>query len=274
MRWDACVIGTSGRRTSASHRPSRDAAYFTGPGFELAEHRIVQRHEAILQRQRGPVVAGKAGVLEFGTHARSNIRNDRNAAVAPVRHEAQGRGVLARQHHEVGAHRRPLLRSAREIGGRVLDADYVLQCEAARHGVDAHVDHRAARYVVDHDGDVDRIVDSLEMLVEPFLGRLVVIGRDNQHRRGTDLLGVAREVDRFARRVRAGAGDHRRAPLGGLDRKLNEALMLLMRQRRALACRANRHETVRALTDLPLDDTPEGVLVEAAVSKRCDQRRE
>jgi len=35
------------------------------------------------------------------------------------------------------------------------------------------------------------------VLVEALLGRLVVIGRDHQHRVGARLLGVLRQVDRL-----------------------------------------------------------------------------
>ena len=46
-----------------------------------------------------------------------------------------------------------------------------------------HVDHRARRDVVDDDRDADGVVDRLVVLVEAFLVRLVVVGRDDQHAR-------------------------------------------------------------------------------------------
>ena len=96
---------------------------------------------------------------------------------------------------------------AGDVAGGVLDADDVLQLEKPRHGLDRHVDHRARRDVVDDDRDADRVVDRLEVLVEPFLGRLVVVGRHDEERVGAGLLGMARELDRLGGDVRAGAGD-------------------------------------------------------------------
>ena len=92
-----------------------------------------------------------------------------------------------------------------------------LQLEEPRHRRDRHVDDRARRDVVDDDRDADRVVHRLEVLVEPFLGRLVVVGRDDEKRVGARLLGVLGELDRLGRVVGAGAGDHRHAPLRLID---------------------------------------------------------
>ncbi len=78
-----------------------------------------------------------------------------------------------------------------DLAGRVLDAGDVLQLEQPRHRLDRHVDHRARRDVVDDDRNADRVVDRLEVLVEPFLVGLVVVGRDHQHPVGAGLFGEA-----------------------------------------------------------------------------------
>ena len=131
-----------------------------------------------------------------------------------------------------------------DLAGRVLDADDVLQLEEPRHGLDRHVDHRARRDVVDDDRNADRVVDRLEVLVEALLVRLVVIGRHDQHGVGARLLGVAGKVDRLGRVVGAGAGDHRHPALRHLDADFDDALVLVVAQRRAFAGRADRHEAV------------------------------
>ena len=51
-------------------------------------------------------------------------------------------------------------------------------------------------------------------------------------------------------------------PAGDLDAELDDAPMLGMAQRRAFAGRADRHEAVRPLGDLPLDEIAEGLLVD------------
>ena len=50
--------------------------------------------------------------------------------------------------------------------------------------------------------------DFLEMLEQTFLGRLVVIRRDLQRTVRADFLGFARQVNRLAGRIPAGAGEH------------------------------------------------------------------
>ena len=70
--------------------------------------------------------------------------------------------------------------------------------EELRHRLDAHVDHRARRDVVDDERDADRLGDGAEMRVEAALARLVVVGRDDEHRVRAGLLGMHGELDRLA----------------------------------------------------------------------------
>ena len=54
----------------------------------------------------------------------------------------------------------------------------------------------------------------------------------------------------------------------------DDALVLVVAERRAFAGRAHRHEAVAALLDLPVDEGAEGLLVEPAVAHRRHQRGE
>ena len=117
--------------------------------------------------------------------------------MAAMGHEAQRRDIFAGQLIEILAHRRALLRHPRHVGGGILDAGDVLQFEQPRHGLDRHVDHRAAGDVIDQDRNADGVVDRLKVRIEPVLGRLVVIGRDHEHRIGACLLGMPGKVDRL-----------------------------------------------------------------------------
>jgi hypothetical protein len=95
-----------------------------------------------------------------------------------------------------------------------------------------------------------------------------------QHRVGARALGVLREVDGFGSGVGAGAGDHRHALPGHLDAQLDDALVLVMAERGALARGADRDQPVRALGDLPLHEPLERRLIDLAVLERRDQCRE
>jgi len=56
-----------------------------------------------------------------------------------------------------------------------LNAGDVLQFEQLRHGCPRSYRSRTAGNVVDDDRDSDRVIDRLEVLVQAFLGRLVVV---------------------------------------------------------------------------------------------------
>ena len=142
------------------------------------------------------------------------------------------------------------------------------------HGVDRHVDHRTRRNIVDEDRDADRVVDRLEVLIEPFLRRLVVIGRDDEHRVGAGPLGMLGEIDRFLGRIRAGAGHDRHPAARLIDAPFHHLLVLLVGQRRAFAGGADRNQPIGALGDLPIDQVAERFLIDGAVLERGDERGE
>ena len=194
----------------------------------LDEQVDVQRRELVLQLQRGGVVALQARRLEFRAQPRRHVRGHRDAAVAAVGVEAERGDVLAGELVEVLAHRHALLRHPRHVGGRVLHAGDVLQLIEPLHRVDVDVDDRAGGNVVHDDRNADRVVDRLEVLVEPLLGRLVVVGRDHQHGVGAGLLGVLRQADRLGGRVRARARDHRNPALGLIHAPFDDLLVLLV----------------------------------------------
>src|SRR5215831_12767995 len=127
--------------------------------------------------------------------------------MATVGHKAQCGRILTGKLGKIGAERLALLRYPYHACGRVLDTGDILQIEQPLHGVDRHVDHRPRWNIVDDDRDTDGVVDRLEMLVKPFLGRLVVIRRHHQHAIGAGLLGMLRQVDRLTGRIRPRARD-------------------------------------------------------------------
>ena len=87
----------------------------------------------------------------------------------------------------------------------------------------------------------------------------VVERRHDHHRSGAAALGVDAELDGLARGERAGAGDDRDAPAGGLDRGLDELPPLGVRERRELAGAAAGHEAADAGGDQAIDDRGERV---------------
>ena len=112
------------------------------------------------------------------------------------------------------------------------------------------------------------------MLVHPLLGRLVIIRSDDQDGVGPGLFGVLGQLDRLLGGIRARACHHRNPALGLIDAPFDHLLVLVMRERRALAGGADRDQSVGALGDLPFDQVAERVLVDRVVPERRHQRGE
>ena len=122
-----------------------------------------------------------------------------------------------------------------------------------------------AGHVVEHDRQRRALGDRLEVLIQAFLRRLVVVRRHRQQAVGADAFHVARQLDHLARVVAAGAGQHRHAAVGFFDDELDDAQLLAMAQRRRFAGRAARREEVDAGVDLPARQALDRRLVEGAV---------
>src|SRR5204863_143615 len=75
----------------------------------------------------------------------------------------------------------------------------------------------------------------LEVADDRALRRPVVVGRDDEEGVDAELVGLARQVHRVRRGVRAGACDHGRAVADGVDRGREELARLLVGEGRRLA---------------------------------------
>ena len=144
------------------------------------------------------------------------------------------------------ARQQALPRRPRKIGGSILGADDVGAVPGKPgQGFRADVGHRSGRDVVDENGNVDRLGDGPEMRVEPFLGRLVVIGNDDERGVGPGLVGMARVFHRLGGVVRSRSGDHRHAARRRFDGEFDNALVLLLRKRRRFPGGTDRNEAMR-----------------------------
>ena len=204
--------------------------------------------------------------------ARHEVGRDGNDAGPADRQDRQREGVVA------GEQREPPLRGLEDpahllqVAARLLDRHDVLDGGQLRERLGLDVDRRARTDVVNHDGQVHRLRHRLEVEVEPPLGRLVVVGRNEQRRVGPDHLGMAREADRLPGVVGSGAGDDGDAAPRRLDRKLDDPVVLLMGERGRLARRAARHESARAALNVQVDEPRECGLIDLAIAKRRHER--
>ncbi|MNT61802.1 hypothetical protein D3C72_1994680 [compost metagenome] len=103
------------------------------------------------------------------------------------------------------------------------------------------------------------------MQVQTFLGRLVVIGRDQQAGIGAHILGRARQFDRLARGVAAGTGDHRDAPGDLIDHPSDHFDMFGHFQRGRLAGGPDRDDGVGALLQVEIHQFAQAVPIETTL---------
>ena len=184
---------------------------------------------------------------------------------------AEVAGVIARDQVELTADIGPHPADPTQIAGRVLDADNVRMGRQPGNGLVRHVHARPPGHIVQQHGQLDGFGDGLEMQGQSRLGGPIVIGGDDQRPVGPDSLGVTHQFDRLFGRRRAGPGDDPRPSGRHLHAQLHHPLVLIQRQRGALARRAHRYDAVDACGDLAFQKLREGGFVHLSVTKWCDQ---
>ncbi len=199
------------------------------------------------------------------------VRRHRNDSLASDRHHGNRHWIVAAQHDEILARTGDDLGHLRKVGV-FLDADNVPHLGKTKRRLRGQVHTGPTRNVVEHDRQRRRLGNRLEMLIEPFLGRLVVVRRHRQQPVGPDAFHVARKLDRFPGVVATGTGQDRYLAVGFLEHQFHHAQLVAMRQRRRFSRRAARRQEMHAAVDLPSRQALDRCLIEGAVaSERRDE---
>ena len=233
----------------------------------------MQRHQLVLDFQRRGIVPRKAERLHLAQQLGRDIRGDRDTANATLGVEPVRCGILARELDKIRPAQHPLVTDPRQIAGGILDTDDARQLGQLRHGFGQHINDRTAGDIVDDDRQTAGLVDRGEMRDQTGLGRLVVIGRDNQNRIGTDAFGVFGQTDAFGRVVRTGTCNDGDTPRGGFDDFGDNGFMLGMGQGGRFTGGPDRHQPVRSFRDVPFHQLLERVQIQRAVRERRDECR-
>ena len=234
----------------------------------------MQRHQFELQLHRTLDVAGNRRHAKLVHLARCQIGSDADVALTAAQHERHGGRVVAGIHGKAfwQIANQPL--GALDVACGFLDADDAWHLSKPKHGVMRHIGDGAARYVVEHNGQIaDGFGDGPEVPVLAFLRRLVVVGNDLQLRIGANASGELGELDGFFGRIGAAASHDRHAAFGLLDRYANDFAVLFDVDRRRFAGGADHAEAIRAFVDVPVDDATQcGVIDTAVVVHRRNER--
>ena len=161
--------------------------HLRAPG-QLAEQLLVQREQAHVDL---------TGLLEAtldGGHAHlvhqpwRHVGGDADVSMAAQQHQRDGGAIVARESRSpFGACLTN--RAARSMLPVASLTPTTPGTCARRSVVWQHVGHGAARHVVQHHRQVHCLGHRLEVLVDAFLGRLVVVGNDLQAAIGADRFG-------------------------------------------------------------------------------------
>ena len=103
------------------------------------------------------------------------------------------------------------------------------------------------------------------MVVEAFLGGLVVIGGDEQGTVCTGLLGKAGEVDGFYGVVGAGSGQDLDATLDLINADFYDPFVFVVGKGCGFACGSTGNKTTDAFLDLPVYKGTKGVFINIAI---------
>ncbi|MNT33319.1 hypothetical protein D3C72_1692410 [compost metagenome] len=206
--------------------------------------------------------------------ARRHVGRDADVALAAAQHERDRGRVVAGVDGKVLRQVADEPLGTLDVAGGFLDADDAGHLRQAQHGVVRHIGDGAAGHVVQHHGQVaDGFGDGLEVLVLALLRGLVVVGNDLELRVGADALGELGELDGFLGRVRAAAGHHGHAAPGLLDGYADDFAVLFHIDRRRFAGGADHAKAVGAFVNVPVDEPPQGGVVDTAVVvHRRDER--
>ena len=188
--------------------------------------------------------------------------------------ETQSGAVIARQQDEIWTELAALHAGAFQIARGVLDADNVgMGIVQARNGIDAEIDNGAAGDTVENDRNANGAGNGGEMLEQPLLIGLVVIGHDREHRIGASRLGELGQRNGLGGGIGTSTRDNRHALIGDLDADLDDTTVFFMADGGAFARGAHRHQAVGSLGKLPLDEAGEGFLINDPIAHGSDERR-
>ena len=133
------------------------------------------------------------------------------------------------------------------------------------------LDDAAAGDRVEHDRKAGLVGDRFEMLVEAFLGGLVVVGADLEGAIGTEALGFFGEMDGFAGGVCSGAGEDFHAACAELDGVFDDFEVLVGGEGGGFSSGSDGHDAINAGIGLAINEGAEGLDVEVSVAERSDE---
>ena len=222
----------------------------------------------------GIVLAAHLQTYHLRELLRERIADDADDTHSTAGNHGEGERVVTGDDIEVAGLVLDDLVDLLEIARSLLDGyDILTVASQTDGGLGLHIDARTTRHVVEHNGQRGGSGNGLEVLVETFLRRLIVVGANAQHT--VDALEVARLqlLDDGCGIVATTAHQDGDATANEIDDKLLDFLFLLGRQCGSLARSGENTEKVGSIVELILHQTNQRLIVYRSVFlKRGYQR--
>ena len=185
-----------------------------------------------MQLERHTGLAHREGLHQVGDFLGNDVARHAHDPVRTDGHERQRERIVTAEDGELFAEGSAQLAHAIRVAAGFLDAHHRrARAGQALHRLDGDLDAAAARDAVEHERQIRGGGDGFEMLEQPFLRGLVVVGRDLERAVRARLPGHLREIDGLGGRVAAGAREHLDFPRGKFHRTLDDVDVFLVIER-------------------------------------------
>ena len=175
------------------------------------------------------------------------MRDDGDEAGGAARHPREVQAIVARVVLQAGAVH--ALHAGLDVARGVLDAEDARVLGQDVEGRVGEGDARAARDVVEHDGQIGRIRDGAHVGAQALLGGAVVVRGDDQQAVRTVLLSALADAHRVRGVIGAGAAQDERTIPHGLAHGVRQVVLFGLVGRGRLSRRAGQEDRVAAFVD-------------------------
>ena len=232
---------------------------------------MVQSKERVVLPAGLCKISALKGLPHGGHGLRSNVGGHGDDAAAAQCPEGEGREIVAGEHAEILGAGRDDFGALDHVASGFLDAGKVGKFPGKpAHHRGEHVAARAARHVVGDNGNVHGSAHCRVVVVEAFLGRLVVVGGDEQGAVGAGFLGKEGQADGFGGVVGTGACQNLDAALDLVHADFDDTFVLVVGKGGGFACGSARNKTLNAFLYLPVDKGTEGFFIHIAILEGRD----
>ena len=159
---------------------------------------LVQPEQFRVEVTRGLRISGKRCCAHLMHQFWCHVGSHRNGSLSAKQYERQRRRIITTIDGEAFWCAQDQIGSALDVSGRILDADDAWKICQTQCRVVRQISDGTARHVVQNQRQIDCFRNRFEVLVEPFLRRLVVVGHDGEMRIRAGLAGKFAEFNRFA----------------------------------------------------------------------------